>query len=721
MGVLDDERKKLQYIQKQYQELIAKYNEQIKRINEDYKNDPYIQASLLEQCYTKLNLLKKTINSPFFGRIDFLKNNEKQVVKCYIGKVGVVDDAGEVITVDWRAPIATLYYDSNLGKTKYIAPEGVVEGELKLKRQFEMQNGSLISFQDVDTVTNDELLKPFLSANMDRRLKNIVSTIQSEQNFIIRKTIHSNSIIQGAAGSGKTTVALHRAAYLVYNEQKQYNENQFIVIGPNKYFMDYISSVLPDLDVNAVIETTFLDIVNDFLNEKIKIVNQNEKLETILNSGSINQNDIFKSSLEYRNALNLFIQNIESSIIHGPILIEDVELFSENDILRFLSKKSLGIMERIKEFSKYAKNYIKNHADEIKHSYWMKYREEFLSLPKDSSRRQEIIDKTTLFNTTIDKGIDKIIKSYFENFNLKPVSLYRLFINNIERYVINNNVDLISLKEGTLKAIKTKIFDYNDLPALVYLNLAFNGYKGYDKFVHVIIDEAQDFSLFHFDILKSLFKNSTFSIFGDLAQSIYSYQSIENWDSVINQVFDNEIDLIKMEKSYRTTYEIMKAANMVSKLFGYGNAEAFLRHGDDVKTFQIDYSNIVNFILDKVNALYNDGYQNIAIICKDENEVNKLAKVLNGNMNFNVIDLKSNVHNGNLFLVSSYLSKGLEFDAVIIWDVEKYNPKSSIDMKLLYVAMTRALHHLDITYENDVILPLQNLKNDYNNLTRKYF
>jgi len=709
MSILEQERQKLIEIKNQYNELIKEYSERIKHIEVDYKDDPFLQASLLEQFHTKMNQLKKCIDNPFFGRIDFLHDGENKDEICYIGKVGVLDDRGEPITVDWRAPISSLYYDSNVGPAEYLAPAGTMKGELKLKRQFDIEDGKISNLQDVNTVSNDELLKPYLSNNADNRLKNIVSTIQSEQNSIIRKKIQENNIIQGTAGSGKTTVALHRIAYLVYNMQKQYNQNQFIVIGPNAYFMDYISSVLPDLDVHTVTQYTFLDIVNNYLNEKIKIIDQNNRLENYLSNNTIDYNIKYKSSLIYKKALDKFIDDIKASIVHGPIKYDNLILFSESDINRYFDKNSLSVVEQIKEFMKYAKKYMKDNLDDIKNKYWLQYREEYLSLPDNSPRREEILQITETFNKEV-KNIDKILKDYFNVSVLKPLTLYKLFVDNIERYVDSNDCDIIRLKDDTLKAIKSKTLGYEDLPALVYLNLEFNGYKDYDKYIHVVVDEAQDFGLFHFEVLKKLFKNGTFSIFGDLAQSIYSYQSINNWDEVISNVFYTDCNLIKLEKSYRTTYEIMNAANLVSKNFGFGNAQAVLRHGNDVETYQMDNSNICNYISTRLGDFIISGYKSIAIICKTDKDVTNLSKILTKeNIAHNTINSKNTKYDGGICLIPSYLSKGLEFDVAIIYDIEKYNPENEIDMKLLYVSMTRALHQLDVTYTNELIEPLKSL------------
>ena len=219
-----------------------------------------------ERLTHKVEKLDKGLKKPYFARIDFYNDESSIKDVCYIGKIGVTDYDNNVITVDWRAPISSLYYDSNVGKASYASPEGTIYGELQLKRQYDIENSVLNSFNDVDTVSNDEILKPYLSVSADKRLKNIVATIQGEQNLIIRESITNNTIIQGVAGSGKTTVALHHIAYLVYNNRNLYEANQYMVIGPNKFFVDYISSILPDLDVDGVKQFDFVDFASNYLN-----------------------------------------------------------------------------------------------------------------------------------------------------------------------------------------------------------------------------------------------------------------------------------------------------------------------------------------------------------------------------------------------------------------------------------------------------------------------
>ncbi len=699
MTNLEMEKEKLKSVQKMYQDLIFDYEAKMRNVAKVYKNDPIMQENLLNQFGSKVRMLNKYIDNPYFGRIDFKNEYNKKDI-CYIGKIGILDSNENPITVDWRAPISSLYYDSNVGECEYKSPSGVIKGTLELKRQFEIKMGALISFQDVNAISNDELLKPYLSVSADKRLKNIVATIQSEQNHIIRKDLRENNIIQGTAGSGKTTVALHRIAYLVYNEQKNYQESAFLVIGPNAYFMDYISSVLPDLEVNSVSQYTFLDIVNNYLGEKIKIIDQNMRIESILNNNLNTKIIKYKSSLKYKDAIKKYIKELEENIIHGPIKYKGITLFDEKVIKDYLSKKDLGINNAIKLLIKYGKSYIKNYGDDIKYRYWLKYKDEYLN-STDQIRKQEILDITENFNKEI-MHIDKIINEYFKDYNLKILELYKNFINNCEKYIDADDCDTEILKKSTLESINKKALGYEDLPALIHLNLKFQGYKNYDKFVHVVVDEAQDFGLYHFYVIKKLFKNSTFSIFGDLAQSIYSYQSIDDWESVIDKIFASDCNLDWLNKSYRTTCEIMASANIVSKYFGYGDAKAVLRHGNSVLLNKVNDKDKINYLINKINYFKENDYKSIAIICKDEKESANIYKLIkNNNLDIDLITNKNTKYNGGICILPSYLSKGLEFDAVIISDLDNYDNKSMLDMKLLYVSMTRALHELIITYQKE--------------------
>ena len=237
--VLEKEKEKLESVIKQYHEVFEDVTLALNSQRKRPMSDPIAYNNILMQYENKLKVLENGFKKPYFARIDFTSNDDGKEEICYIGKVGVSDYDSNIITVDWRAPISSLYYDSNIGEVSYEAPEGTIKGKMSLKRQYDIEDGQLISYRDVDTVSNDEILKPYLGVNADNRLKNIVSSIQDEQNKIIRESINNNTICQGVAGSGKTTVALHRIAYLAYNFRDSIKSDQYMVIGPNKFFINY--------------------------------------------------------------------------------------------------------------------------------------------------------------------------------------------------------------------------------------------------------------------------------------------------------------------------------------------------------------------------------------------------------------------------------------------------------------------------------------------------
>lgn len=257
---------------------------------EENSQDEFLQAELSKIYINKIKKLKKAILIPFFARVDFKEENQNNTDNVYIGRTNIFDDKMNVVVADWRAPISNIYYDGRIGKTEYECLDRIIYGELLLKRIYDIQDGQLLSYNDIDITTNDDMLQECLKENSDARLKNIVSTIQAEQNKIIRSDMFKPLIIQGVAGSGKTTVALHRIAYLVYTYEKHFNPEDFLIIAPNKFFLDYISNVLPDLGVDYVRQETFEQLALDIIDEKLEIENVNTKLVEILKNK--NENNI---------------------------------------------------------------------------------------------------------------------------------------------------------------------------------------------------------------------------------------------------------------------------------------------------------------------------------------------------------------------------------------------------------------------------------------------
>lgn len=344
------EKEKLKKVVKQLSSEEQELEEHMWKSNENYSDESYVKAHLAYLNQKKLSDLKKIKNKPYFARIDFMPKDEKKE-ELYIGKLSILDsNTRKPIIIDWRAPISNLYYDGRIGKSSYESPEGIIEGDISLKRQYFIENQILEKYSDIDLKTNDELLQVALSEKADDRLKNIVATIQGEQNNIIRADIDKALIVQGVAGSGKTTIALHRIAYLIYNYEKEFDPENFMIIAPTKFFLNYISNVLPDLGVENVKQYTFEDLAYEIIGKKLKISDSNEKLVTIVNKefDEINNGDIetiineskYKSSINFKNIVDEFLKDIEDNYLpRKDFIIENIRIMRYENIKKLFIRR----------------------------------------------------------------------------------------------------------------------------------------------------------------------------------------------------------------------------------------------------------------------------------------------------------------------------------------------------------------------------------------------
>lgn len=675
------EEEKLNHILIKYDEVMKYYKNRINSIFTTYANNQTMIENLTEIYLEKIRLMEKSLNKPYFARLDFKRDGESDIEELYIGKVGVIDEKNNNIIIDWRAPVSSMYYDSNIGDASYKAPEGTCTGKLLLKRQYEIENKQLKSYQDVDTVSNDELLKPYLEASVDNRLKNIVSTIQHEQNRIIREPVNKNLIIQGVAGSGKTTVALHRIAYLVYNNRENIKPEQYLIIGPNKFFVNYISGVLPDLDVEDVKQLTYDELCSEILQENITLIDEDIKLlKSIKNEKELTYQKI-KVSMQFKKALDKYIKEIkESTIPIYGVRINEKEIISNEFI-----KQIYNSFEELDEYDNIKTRLMRTNL------FFEKYIDENIEQYREYS----------------EKELKKALKNYFNKLIPKIPKIYQNFLNNLDKY-LEISEDIKEQVKINIINLKNKKFEFEDLSSLIYLKAKINGIDEYGKYKQIVIDEAQDYGEFTFFALKFILKNATFSIFGDLAQSIYQYRSIENWESVLNNTFRNQGDIQYLLKSYRTTTEIMDSANNITKYIKLNTAKPVIRHGKKVSFIKYKEKNEQISLIKRILEQYKtQNYKTIAIICKNEEEAQELYIKLEMN-DIKNITLNDTEYNGGICIITSYLAKGLEFDGVIISNSgeEEYNSNKIIDMKLLYVAMTRPLHELTILYKNDITKPL---------------
>lgn len=659
--------------------------------------------------------LETSLDKPYFARIDFTSEADGQTKSIYIGKNGVIQDS-EIVVTDWRAPISSLYYDAEIGKCSYNAPDGDISGEMTLKRQYEIEKGELLEYFDVDLVSNDELLQKYLNTNNDARLKSIVSTIQKEQNEVIRKPMGDNLIIQGVAGSGKTTVALHRIAYLVYNYIKMVNQNQYLVIGPNPVFIKYIKSVLPDLDVSGTKQCTFEQFVEMYIREDININSSDKKVNQSISGENKYNIEKFKCSMQYKDMLDNFLEQYFTNITSADLMIGNFKVLSKEiltETFKIARESYHGSLEKVIEIViERLARHIESRNEEIISSY-NDYSVQIFRKATTSQEKNELRTRFVKEREEIKKNCKKILKKYFSKaVKVNSTTLYKQFISGLNDFDIYGYPYLSVLKRETLANIKNKNYDFEDLAALLYLKQAINPNSDFERIRHVVIDEAQDLGEFNFFVMKKVLPVATFSIFGDLAQSIYDYRGINNWQQVNSVMFEDKGQVINFNKSYRTTSEIMKVADEVADSIGLGRSDLVVRNGKPVEFTNLESNQMPDYIISKIQEYKEKGYKTIAIISKTD----LLSNLINSQLASKGLFLPNISVNDDLSddrfrvcTISNQLAKGLEFDAVIINDAGEsvYSSNSSLDMKLLYVASTRALHELDVIYSGKLTKPLQ--------------
>lgn len=724
MTEFDLEKKKLQETTELIKKILKTKKQELENLYNNFigeREELWRRASEQE---IHIKNIETAVDKPYFARIDFQFDGREKIDTIYIGRHGI-SDGSEIVVTDWRAPISSLYYDSEVGPCSFEAPKEKITGNMSLKRQFEIEDGQLLRYFDVDLVTNDALLQKYLNSNNDTRLKSIVSTIQREQNDVIRKKMYDNLIVQGVAGSGKTTVALHRIAYLVYNYMKSIHQNQYLVIGPNPVFIKYVENVLPDLDVAGVTQCTFEEFAQKYINENLEIISSEKKATNNIAKKLPNDVAKFKSSLKYKAMVDQFLSVFIKSITINDLKLDDFTIVSHDIIETIFNKidKQYSLNIIIEQTINLLIKYIENNIDYILSEY-NDYSFELFKKASNENEKNKLRNKFAKDREEIKKGCKNTIRKYFNKTKIEVTKLYKLFISTIENYDLFNYNNLKALKKETLANIKTQKYEFEDLAALLYIKYKIAPNQFYKEIRHTVIDEAQDLGEFNFFVLKKCLPSSTFSIFGDLAQSIYDYRGIDNWNVVNTVMFNNDADIIYFDKSYRTTAEIMETADDIAESIGLSRSNLVVRHGADVNITHIeDTNNIPSYILNKIQEYKEKGYKTIAVISK----TNLLSQYINDDLaelglivpNVKLSDDLTD-EKFNVCTISNQLAKGLEFDAVIINNASEdiYSSDSNLDMKLLYVAVTRALHELDIVFTRKLSKPLEKTLERRKNLTK---
>ena len=619
------------------------------------------------------------IKSPYFARIDFKFDDEDEFEKIYIGRSSLRKNSyQEMYVYDWRSPIASVFYRFMTGEAFYDAPCGRVTGELNLKRQYEIKNGTLEYFFDSDVQIVDEFLRQLLSQNTTAKMKAIVETIQHEQDVVIRDMENDLLMVQGVAGSGKTSIALHRAAYLMYQGlQTKLSANNIMIISPNSIFEQYISNVLPELGEDNVISSVFEDILSELLNGR-KIQSRNDFLENLIVNSKykeISRNSIeFKTSSFFREILDQFLIDIPRQWIEFEDVYYEGKCVVSGQILKdkILGRPETPLGIKLEQLEDYIL-------------------EQIFGTGKGRGHKEE--------KNLIKQEIQKFIK-------IDIVELYKILFSN-EAYFYsllqnsNPSQNIKNIWKYTKENLEADSLYYDDAIAIAYLYLKIYGTNKYKNIKQVVIDEAQDYYPLQYEIFNFLFSNAKFTILGDMKQTLAKKEDISFYEQIQKILNKKKSSLIMLDKSFRCTNEIL---NFSLKFIEQSSQiKSFNRNGDSPKVYIADNSEIfIDEIVKEIKLCQEKGFQSICLICKTEKNSTYLFNKIKHKLDIQLIKNGSVSDLQGVFILPVYMSKGLEFDTVLICDADSQNYHDEDDKNLLYVACTRALHKLSLFCENEV-------------------
>lgn len=652
---------------------------------------------VMKMIYVKIDLLNRyliQLDIPYFGKIIFKRKASgifsSANIQCYIGKFAMFDkDTNENLITDWRAPIANLYYKNSGPRqnVSFITPAGMQEGDLTNKMQLDINRARINNIYEAKTgnTAADEFLLSQLKKKIGKKLTDIVSTIQDMQNEIIRHKPDNPTIIQGVAGSGKTTILLHRIAYLIYAYSDIIEESKSLIIAPNKLFIDYISDVLPSLGVNYIKKNTYLLWAKTVLNwdERFLLSNEADNLEI----------KSFKGSILFKDMIEKYLEDFEYDLFDKLPDQLNLVMYSRYNELK---KNKIGVSL-----------------------------EERVLLSAEFAFAQQQFNKKTIgfFSGDLEKNELRLknIRQYIK----KRVNIYTLYRDFFKLDYIFKEFEIDSslvkkVKTYTLKYFKSsgknKFFKIEDLSGLVWMNFYIYGYKS-NLNDFVAVDEAQDLSVFQLLTLLKVSKNNNITYAGDLAQSIIPPFYISDWNDLLKPLTDldsvTNVYFSQLDKCYRTTIEIIDFANKIFKEkfpSNYALPQAILRHGDKPRVLKFNEnitennSEDIKTLIISLNKEFEKKAVTVALICKNYNHADKVYDILNSHkekLTRQIYKYDMEDYHDGILILPVEKAKGLEFDSVYILDLnEDFYPNDDLSIRLLYVSMTRALHRLTIIYNS---------------------
>jgi len=629
---------------------------------EHFTNRQMIQSEidLAEEKMHKRQMYERMMKSPYFACIDFCYDGEDEEESYYIGLGSFTTRKSFMpLVFDWRAPIAGLFYDYDKGPAKFVAPQGISSGEITHKLQYHIVNGELEYFFENDMKIDDDILMRELGTNANARLKNIVATIQREQNAIIRNENDRILVVQGAAGSGKTSVAMHRIAYLLYHKRKELNSGNVMILTPNPIFSDYISGILPELGEHSIVEMSFDEYAEHELKDIIEFEKHFDQIENLLNEPADSEAAVakrellrYKQSEEFLREIYGFVLELEVDAINWKDVVYRGITCTEEELQDLFYNRfpDVPVLSRLETIADYL-------------------------ITEAESREGKDMDPVRA---------DLIRERFMHMYRTRDVKkLYLEFIERLEESGAFANYE--ELKDCT-------VLPYEDVFPMVYLKLLLFENNSHRTIKHLIIDEMQDYSRVQYAIIEKLF-NCSMTILGDRQQ----VSDLENARvlEVIPSVLGKKVKLLELRKSYRSTQEI---GSFCANIIADTTTELVDRHGKaPVIEENKDLADMAKSIALEIEE-QKKNFDTIAVICKTQYRAERLHAELSKHIQAELFDAETEEFKTGVVVTPFYLAKGLEFDAVHVAETDSENFESAEDKQILYISCTRALHELTLHY-----------------------
>lgn len=651
--------------------------------------------------------LEKLVDSPYFARVDFRVDGEDAPEQIYIGLSTLIDHIdNRHLVYDWRAPISSIFYDFEPGEAFYETEEGPIKGYMTMKRQYKIVRGQLRYMFNTNLRVSDEILQELLSKSVDGRMSSIVTTIQREQNRIIREEANKVLVVQGPAGSGKTSVALHRVAYLLYKYRNSMSSDSMVILSPNRIFGDYISDVLPELGEQNIHQTTFQQLAERLLGRSVATEDMSEQLEYILTKNEAAEPGYaariegikYKSSPHFVSLLRKYVKYLEEKgVVLEDVVVGDQTIATKEELFELFRERYtyLPIGKRLEKMYRRVLFLMKPHEERRAAELYQQIKDD----PSQLHTSEEEIEELSIAAVKREFGPAKA--SLRQLTKIDAVDLYRRLFESPE--LISSLVrgdelparlrDICALTVGHVQAGR---LPFEDLAPVVYLKALVEGIEELNHIRHVVLDEMQDYSPFHFEILKMLFPRSGVTALGDINQSVHPYASA-NYDTMLDILGRQRSTLTHLTRSYRSTERITRFTRAM--LEDGGTIEFIAREGaKPVITRAETEEGLIQALEEKVLELRRSGVRSIAVICRSAADAELVFRRLKRFDHISLVTHRATAFETGSVVLPAYLAKGLEFDAVLIHDAGADVYGRENERKLLYTACTRALHSLFIFY-----------------------